>query len=129
MLVLLFQANWVATMIEAFSMQIFLLQVLLISFILLSSVEDSNAGITSSFVRTQWPSVDIPLDHEVFAVPKGYNAPQQVNFYTCKFITFWENVWGKFMCSLLPEKIFRTIVPNPNWTQCDVWPGNIILKV
>ncbi|XP_068636632.1 phosphoenolpyruvate phosphatase-like isoform X2 [Aristolochia californica] len=38
-----------------------------------------NAGITSSFIRSEWPSVDIPLDNEVFAVPKGYNAPQQVS--------------------------------------------------
>lgn len=33
---------------------------------------------TSSFVRSEWPSTDIPLDSEVFAVPKGYNAPEQV---------------------------------------------------
>ncbi|KAK3211874.1 hypothetical protein Dsin_016580 [Dipteronia sinensis] len=37
-----------------------------------------SARITSSFVRSEWPSVDIPLDHQVFAVPKGHNAPQQV---------------------------------------------------
>ncbi|CAA7406940.1 unnamed protein product [Spirodela intermedia] len=36
-------------------------------------------GFTSSFIRTQWPAKDIPLDNEVFAVPKGYNAPQQVH--------------------------------------------------
>lgn len=33
---------------------------------------------TSSFVRSEWPSTDIPLESEVFAVPKGYNAPEQV---------------------------------------------------
>ncbi|WCJ29983.1 purple acid phosphatase 26 [Euphorbia peplus] len=38
-----------------------------------------KAGITSSFIRSEWPSIDIPLDNEVFAVPKGYNAPQQVH--------------------------------------------------
>ncbi|XP_010557615.1 PREDICTED: bifunctional purple acid phosphatase 26 [Tarenaya hassleriana] len=38
-----------------------------------------EAGITSTFVRSEWPSVDIPLSHEVFKVPKGYNAPQQVH--------------------------------------------------
>ncbi|KAI4335663.1 hypothetical protein L6164_014291 [Bauhinia variegata] len=27
----------------------------------------------------QWPSVDIPVKNEAFAVPKGYNAPQQVH--------------------------------------------------
>uniref|UniRef100_A0A2P2NZX5 Bifunctional purple acid phosphatase 26-like n=1 Tax=Rhizophora mucronata TaxID=61149 RepID=A0A2P2NZX5_RHIMU len=36
-------------------------------------------GITSTFIRSEWPSVDIPLDNEVFAVPKGHNAPQQVH--------------------------------------------------
>ncbi|XXG52101.1 hypothetical protein AAC387_Pa03g0503 [Persea americana] len=66
-------------MVEAYSMQVFLFQFLLASFVLLSSVGYSIAGITSAFVRTEWPSVDIPLDHEAFAVPKGYNAPQQVH--------------------------------------------------
>ncbi|XP_077237977.1 purple acid phosphatase 26 isoform X2 [Tasmannia lanceolata] len=56
-----------------------LFQLALISFILLSSVDNSSSGITSSFIRSQWPSVDIPLDNQVFAVPKGYNAPEQVH--------------------------------------------------
>lgn len=47
----------------------------------LSLIEDGNAGLTSSFIRSEWPSIDIPLDNEVFAVPKGYNAPQQVSLY------------------------------------------------
>ncbi|KAL5812501.1 hypothetical protein ACOSQ3_027451 [Xanthoceras sorbifolium] len=34
--------------------------------------------ITSNFVRSEWSSVDIPLDNQVFAVPKGHHAPQQV---------------------------------------------------
>jgi hypothetical protein len=49
------------------------------SFVLFSSIRDGYAGITGSFVRSEFPSVDIPLDHEVFAVPKGHNAPQQVS--------------------------------------------------
>lgn len=60
-------------------MRTLLFQLLLTSFVLLSSLDKSAAGITSSFIRAQWPSTDIPLDHEVFAVPKGYNAPQQVH--------------------------------------------------
>ncbi|KAF9668702.1 hypothetical protein SADUNF_Sadunf14G0031000 [Salix dunnii] len=40
-------------------------------------VENGNAGLTSAFVRTLWPAADIPLDNKVFAIPKGYNAPQQ----------------------------------------------------
>lgn len=60
-------------------MQAFLLHFVLASFVFLSSIRDGSAGITSSFVRSEWPSVDIPLNHEAFAVPKGYNAPQQVS--------------------------------------------------
>lgn len=48
-------------------------------FVFLSYVENTFGGITSTFIRSQWPSVDIPLDNEVFAVPKGHNAPQQVH--------------------------------------------------
>ncbi|OVA05869.1 Phosphoesterase domain [Macleaya cordata] len=54
-------------------------QLLVVYLVLLSSLESSRAGITSTFVRTQWPSTDIPLDNEVFAVPNGHNAPQQVH--------------------------------------------------
>uniref|UniRef100_A0A2N9FV34 Purple acid phosphatase n=1 Tax=Fagus sylvatica TaxID=28930 RepID=A0A2N9FV34_FAGSY len=56
-----------------------LLQLTLTSFIFLSFVNNGNAGITSTFIRSEWPSVDIPLDNEVFVVPKGHNAPQQVH--------------------------------------------------
>jgi len=56
-----------------------LLKFVLASFVLLSSIRDGSAGMTSSFVRTKWPSEDMPVDHEVFAIPKGYNAPQQVS--------------------------------------------------
>ncbi|XP_058115648.1 bifunctional purple acid phosphatase 26 isoform X2 [Magnolia sinica] len=66
-------------MFEGTSMWSMLFQLLLTLFILLRSVQIGDAGITSSFVRTQWPSVDIPLDNEVFAIPKGHNAPQQVH--------------------------------------------------
>ncbi|KAL9339268.1 hypothetical protein Peur_068283 [Populus x canadensis] len=60
--------------------QSMLLQVLILLFFFLSaSVKNGNAGITSTFIRSEWPSNDIPLDHEVFAVPKGHNAPQQVH--------------------------------------------------
>lgn len=52
-------------------------------FIILSSVGHGNAGITSTFIRSEWPSVDIPLNHEAFAIPKGHNAPQQVSFHLC----------------------------------------------
>ncbi|KAK1413983.1 hypothetical protein QVD17_29720 [Tagetes erecta] len=54
-------------------------QLVVIGYVLLSLVNIAHAGVTSSFVRSEWPSVDIPLDNEVFAVPSGYNAPQQVH--------------------------------------------------
>ncbi|XP_043712889.1 purple acid phosphatase 2-like isoform X1 [Telopea speciosissima] len=38
-----------------------------------------NGGITSSFVRTAEKSTDMPLDSDVFRLPSGYNAPQQVH--------------------------------------------------
>ncbi|KAG6740974.1 hypothetical protein POTOM_056452 [Populus tomentosa] len=60
--------------------QSMLLQILILVFFFFSaSVKNGNAGITSTFIRSEWPSNDIPLDHEVFAVPKGHNAPQQVH--------------------------------------------------
>ncbi|KAJ1400312.1 Purple acid phosphatase-like, N-terminal, partial [Sesbania bispinosa] len=39
----------------------------------------SNGGKTSLFVRKVEKTVDMPLDSDVFAVPSGYNAPQQVH--------------------------------------------------
>jgi len=43
------------------------------------------SGRTSSYVRTEFPSTDIPLDSEWFAIPKGYNAPQQVSNFVTRF--------------------------------------------
>ncbi|KAI9192554.1 hypothetical protein LWI28_024640 [Acer negundo] len=56
-----------------------LLQLISTSFLLLSYVNNGFAGITSTFVRSEWPSIDIPIDNEAFVVPKGHNAPQQVH--------------------------------------------------
>lgn len=41
----------------------------------------SNGGTTSSFKRKEEKGRDMPLDSDVFQVPKGYNAPQQVIFF------------------------------------------------
>ncbi|KAJ6363274.1 hypothetical protein OIU78_003449 [Salix suchowensis] len=54
-------------------------QLILVFIIFSGFVKNGNAGKTSSFIRSEWPSIDIPLDNEVFAVPKGHNAPQQVH--------------------------------------------------
>jgi hypothetical protein len=60
-------------------MQAFLLHVVFGSFVFFSSIRDGYAGMTSYFVRSEFPSVDIPLNHEALAVPNGYNAPPQVS--------------------------------------------------
>ncbi|PON77410.1 Acid phosphatase [Trema orientale] len=39
----------------------------------------SNGGKTSTFVRKVEKTIDMPLDSDVFRVPPGYNAPQQVH--------------------------------------------------
>ncbi|KAF4392084.1 hypothetical protein F8388_004413 [Cannabis sativa] len=53
--------------------------ILVTYFLFVNTLRNVNGGITSTFVRSEFPATDIPLDHEVFAVPPGYNAPQQVH--------------------------------------------------
>lgn len=43
-----------------------------------------HGGITSSYVRNDDLARDMPLDSDVFQVPPGFNAPQQV----CKGLPF-----------------------------------------
>ncbi|CAI9103753.1 OLC1v1002294C2 [Oldenlandia corymbosa var. corymbosa] len=38
-----------------------------------------SGRITSTYVRAEEKSLDMPLDSDVFRVPPGYNAPQQVH--------------------------------------------------
>ncbi|OMO96002.1 hypothetical protein COLO4_15561 [Corchorus olitorius] len=59
--------------------QSLLFLLLFTSFVFLNFVNNVNGGITSKYVRKEWPSVDIPLDNEVFKTPDGHNAPQQVH--------------------------------------------------
>ncbi|XP_011048850.1 PREDICTED: purple acid phosphatase 2-like isoform X2 [Populus euphratica] len=47
--------------------------------LILGFAEIVNGGITSSYVRNDDLSLDMPLDSDVFRVPPGYNAPQQVH--------------------------------------------------
>lgn len=59
---------------------------LLTSLILIPLVELTQAGLTGSYVRTNGLSSDMPLDSDVFRLPTGYNAPQQVCFcFLCCF--------------------------------------------
>lgn len=48
--------------------------------LIFSVAEVCNGGKTSSFVRNDQLSHDMPLDSDVFRIPPGYNAPQQVIF-------------------------------------------------
>lgn len=45
----------------------------------LSQVSFCNGGTTSKFVRKVEKTIDMPLNSDVFRVPPGYNAPQQVH--------------------------------------------------
>ncbi|KAL1192300.1 Purple acid phosphatase 10 [Cardamine amara subsp. amara] len=53
--------------------------VLVLCLVLNSLVLFCNGGITSRFVRKLEKTIDMPLDSDVFRVPPGYNAPQQVH--------------------------------------------------
>lgn len=48
--------------------------------LILNVVVVCDGGKTSTFVRKVEKTVDMPLDSDVFQVPSGYNAPQQVYF-------------------------------------------------
>lgn len=58
----------------------------------LQVLELCSAGTTSSYVRKFNYSIDMPLDSDVFRVPHGYNAPQQVisaiSFSVCALFVF-----------------------------------------
>lgn len=47
--------------------------------VLLNCAQICNGGVTSNYVRSFDYSRDMPLDSDVFRVPPGYNAPQQVS--------------------------------------------------
>ncbi|WRX14997.1 Calcineurin-like phosphoesterase domain [Theobroma cacao] len=47
--------------------------------LVLSSAVLCNGGKTSVYVRKVEKTVDMPLDSDVFGLPSGYNAPQQVH--------------------------------------------------
>jgi len=59
----------------------FLHGLLLALSLVLNLVFVCNGGRTSTFVRKVEKTIDMPLDSDVFDVPSGYNAPQQVFFY------------------------------------------------
>lgn len=66
----------------------FIAIVLVVGILLCTISELCEGGITSKFVRNDYASLDMPLDSDVFSVPSGYNAPQQVSkkFHKCFLI-------------------------------------------
>lgn len=63
---------------------------LFLGVIILNGSEFCEGGKTSSFLRKSNDiSVDMPLDSDVFQVPPGYNAPQQVCIFI-NFLFFWD---------------------------------------
>lgn len=61
--------------------------------LVLNVVVKCNGGITSTFVRKVEKTVDMPLDSDVFRVPPGYNAPQQVYFLPSLPLKSSEFIW------------------------------------
>ncbi|RZS02937.1 hypothetical protein BHM03_00033047 [Ensete ventricosum] len=51
---------------------------LLLAVVVAGLVNLSDGGVTSSFVRKAKKAIDMPIDSDVFRLPPGYNAPQQV---------------------------------------------------
>ena len=52
-----------------------------LSFVLNSFLLFCHGGTTSRFVRRLEATADMPLDSDVFRVPPGCNAPQQVRIH------------------------------------------------
>ncbi|GLJ05564.1 hypothetical protein SUGI_0020310 [Cryptomeria japonica] len=52
---------------------------LFLLFLMIFSGMPCFGGITSTYVRKTEASMDMPMDSDVFSIPQGYNAPQQVH--------------------------------------------------
>lgn len=67
---------------------VYLLLLPLCLMMMMNAFEFCYGGITSSYVRDKNLSLDMPLHSDVFTVPAGYNAPQQVPFSFYNFMQF-----------------------------------------
>ena len=88
-----FVANWIldwkmVMVMGVVSWDYSVLVPLFLVFFILSDLELCNGGITSSYVRNDDLSLDMPIDSDVFRVPPGYNAPQQVCFLVFHLLGF-----------------------------------------
>uniref|UniRef100_A0ACD5TL11 Uncharacterized protein n=1 Tax=Avena sativa TaxID=4498 RepID=A0ACD5TL11_AVESA len=59
--------------------QLLPLAALLLLLLLLAAAAGASGGVTSGYRRKAEATADMPLDADVFRVPPGYNAPQQVH--------------------------------------------------
>lgn len=62
---------------------------LAIALVLLHLVSRCRGGVTSSYRRKLEASVDMPLNSDVFRRPPGYNAPEQVGFFSISKISIY----------------------------------------
>lgn len=62
---------------------------------MMNGLEFCYGGITSSYVRDKNLSLDMPLHSDVFTVPAGYNAPQQVSF---SFLLYAISIYFPLFC-------------------------------
>lgn len=85
--------------------------VLLLGLVLLSMSAVCKGGKTSTFVRKVEKAIDMPLDSDVFQVPHGYNAPQQVyiHIYIYMYVVkihFFGKIWIEMFSLLLwPQRV------------------------
>uniref|UniRef100_A0A2P2JKJ1 Purple acid phosphatase n=1 Tax=Rhizophora mucronata TaxID=61149 RepID=A0A2P2JKJ1_RHIMU len=76
----------------------FAFAVALVLGLILIVAEVCRGGITSSYARNDDLSLDMPLDSDVFRVPPGYNAPQQVRFCWVTQVHFYKcNMLSSFL--------------------------------
>lgn len=69
-----------------FSRSIFVISVFVV--MVLSSAKMCSGSVTSNFVRRADKGIDMPLDSDVFNIPSGYNAPQQVHRHNILFLCY-----------------------------------------
>lgn len=55
--------------------------VVLVLGLVLNAAVFCNGGKTSTFVRKTEKTIDMPLDSDVFRLPPGHNAPEQVSVW------------------------------------------------
>lgn len=68
----------------------------------------SNAGKSTTFVRKVEKAVDMPLDSDVFRLPPGHNAPQQVLPATNEPVYFLFFLLLRFLLTLYCFKVHIT---------------------